>query len=128
MTNIVGNIHRYTPIDSSAEIALGVMPAAIDPKQLSGLPATDASMRRFVEAAEVGASMSTGYRYAVLRFVDHGPGVPDESRPKIFERFYTADPSRARERGGTGLGMAIAQSVVKAHHGFICATATDGEA
>ena len=126
VTNIVGNIHRYTPIDSSAEIALGVMPAAIDPKQLSGLPATDTSMRRFVEAAEVGASMSTGYRYAVLRFVDHGPGVPDESRPKIFERFYTADPSRAREKGGTGLGMAIAQSVVKAHHGFICATATDG--
>ena len=34
VTNIVGNIHRYTPIDSSAEIALGVMPAAIDPKQL----------------------------------------------------------------------------------------------
>lgn len=126
VTNIVGNIHRYTPIDSSAEVALGVMPAAIDPRQLSGLPVTDASMRRFVEAAEVGASMNTGYRYAVLRFVDHGPGVPDESRSKIFERFYTADPSRAREKGGTGLGMAIAQSVVKAHHGFICATATDG--
>ena len=60
--------------------------------------------------------MQTGYRYAVLRFVDHGPGVPPESRSKIFERFYTADPSRAREKGGTGLGMAIAQSVVKAHH------------
>ena len=70
--------------------------------------------------------MQTGYRYAVLRFVDHGPGVPPESRSKIFERFYTADPSRAREKGGTGLGMAIAQSVVKAHHGFICATGTDG--
>ena len=57
--------------------------------------------------------------------MDYGPGVPPESRSKIFERFYTADPSRAREKGGTGLGMAIAQSVVKAHHGFICATGTD---
>lgn len=126
VTNIVGNIHRYTPSDSPAEAALGVMPAAIDPRQLSGMPASEASMRRFIDAAEVGASMQTGYRYAVLRFIDHGPGVPDESRAKIFERFYTADPSRAREKGGTGLGMAIAQSVVKAHQGFICASATDG--
>ncbi len=39
------------------------------------MPASDASMRRFIDAAEVGASMQTGYRYAVLRFVDHGPGV-----------------------------------------------------
>jgi two-component system OmpR family sensor kinase len=126
VTNIVGNIHRYTPVDSPAEAALGVMPAAIDPIQLAKLPSVDSSIRRFVDAAEVGASMQTGYRYAVLRFMDHGPGVPDQSRSKIFERFYTADPSRARETGGTGLGMAIAQSVVKAHHGFICATATDG--
>lgn len=79
------------------------MPAAIDPRQLARMPASDASMRRFIDAAEVGASMQTGYRYAVLRFVDHGPGVPPESRSKIFERFYTADPSRAREKGGTGL-------------------------
>lgn len=76
VTNIVGNIHRYTPADSPAEAALGVMPAAIDPRQLARMPASDASMRRFIDAAEVGASMQTGYRYAVLRFVDHGPGVP----------------------------------------------------
>ncbi|RFT40247.1 hypothetical protein CG397_04035, partial [Gardnerella vaginalis] len=49
-------------------------------------------------------------------------GVPEESLSHIFERFYIADPSRAREKGGTGLGMSIAQSVVKAHRGFICAT------
>lgn len=65
-------------------------------------------------------------RYAVVRFSDHGPGVPAESRARIFERFYTADPSRARQKGGTGLGMAIVESVVKAHHGFICACQTDG--
>ncbi len=63
--------------------------------------------------------------YAIVRFSDHGPGVPPEARSKIFERFYTADPSRARQKGGTGLGMAIAQSVVKAHHGFICASGSE---
>ncbi|WP_165775849.1 sensor histidine kinase [Bifidobacterium scaligerum] len=126
VTNIVGNIHRYTPVDSPSEAALGVIPAAIDPRRLASMPATDASLRSFIDAAEVGNAMQTGYRYAVLRFIDHGPGVPDESRSQIFERFYTADPSRARQKGGTGLGLSIAQSVVKAHHGFICATATEG--
>ncbi|PLS29026.1 sensor histidine kinase [Bifidobacterium parmae] len=126
VTNIVGNIHRYTPADSPARIGLGVMPASITPDALAMMPATDESMRRFLDAVEVGRSMRTGTNYAVLRFEDHGPGVPEESRAQIFERFYTADPSRAREKGGTGLGLAIAQSVVKAHHGFICATPTDG--
>lgn len=126
VTNIVGNIHRYTPADSPAQVALGVLPASIAPEELASLPSTDEAMRRFVEAAEVGQSMHVGTNYAVMRFVDHGPGVPDESRPLLFERFYTADPSRAREKGGTGLGLAIAQSVVKAHKGLICATATDG--
>ena len=83
-------------------------------------------MRHLIEAIEVGQSMQVGMNYAIVRFSDHGPGVPAESRSQIFERFYTADPSRAREKGGTGLGMAIAQSVVKAHRGFICATGTDG--
>lgn len=126
VTNIVGNIHRYTPADSPCEVAVGVLTAAIDPALLARLPADDASMRRFIEAAEVGASMNTGYRYAVLQFMDHGPGVPDDKRSEIFERFYTADPSRARDKGGTGLGLAIALSVVRAHHGFICATETPG--
>jgi len=50
VTNIVGNIHRYTPADSPAEAALGVMPAAIDPRQLARMPASDASMRRVLSS------------------------------------------------------------------------------
>lgn len=122
MTNIVGNIHRYTPVDSPVEIAVGVMKASITPNELSKLPSVKESLKEFLEAAEVSQSTDTGHKYAVIRVVDHGPGVPEESLSRIFERFYIADLSRAREKGGTGLGMAIAQSVVKAHHGFICAT------
>ena len=125
MTNIVGNIHRYTPADSPVEIAIGVMKASIDPDQLSKLPSVSDSLKEFLIAAEKSQSTDSGNTYAVIRVVDHGPGVPEESLSRIFERFYIADPSRAREKGGTGLGMAIAQSVVKAHHGFICATISD---
>lgn len=125
VTNIVGNIHRYTPADSPVEVSMGVLPASISPESLSRMPSNEQSLHHFIEAIEVGQSMQVGMNYAIVRFSDHGPGVPADARSKIFERFYTADPSRARQKGGTGLGMAIAQSVVKAHHGFICASGSD---
>ncbi|MBT1161076.1 HAMP domain-containing histidine kinase [Bifidobacterium sp. SO1] len=126
VTNIVGNIHRYTPADSPVEVSMGVLPASISPESLARMPATEASMKHLVEAVEVGQTMHVGMNYAFVRFSDHGPGVPEASRSQIFERFYTADPSRARLKGGTGLGMAIALSVVKAHRGFICASGSQG--
>ena len=126
VTNIVGNVHRYTPSDSPVRVSMGTMLASINQRDLAALPSNDASLRQFLDAAEVGQSMSTGTAYAVLCFEDHGPGVPAETRSQLFERFFTADPSRARAKGGTGLGLAIAQSVVRAHQGFICATDTPG--
>lgn len=124
ITNIVGNIHRYTPSDSSVEVGLAVLPASISPESLQRMPPSPESLRYFLEAVEVGQSMQMGMNYAVFSFMDHGPGVPSDRQSQIFERFYTADPSRARQKGGTGLGMSIAQSVVRAHHGFIDATTT----
>ncbi|MEE1295413.1 MAG: ATP-binding protein [Bifidobacterium sp.] len=126
VTNIVGNIHRYTPADSPVDFSLGVIGVDMDPTLLNQLSPDEASLRRILEAATRFRQTRKGTMVAVARFADHGPGVPEESLTKIFERFYTADPSRARQKGGTGLGMAIVQSVVNAHHGFICAGQTPG--
>lgn len=50
---------------------------------------------------------------------DTGIGLSTEELPKIFNRFWQAEPSRSRQSGGAGLGLAIAQSIVQAHHGQI---------
>jgi two-component system OmpR family sensor kinase len=56
---------------------------------------------------------------ARLVVADEGPGIKDDDRRRIFERFYRADPSRSRERGGSGLGLSIVAAVVSAHDGTV---------
>ena len=51
----------------------------------------------------------------VLSVADDGPGIAVEHHPHLFERFYRADPSRARATGGSGLGLAIVHSIATAH-------------
>jgi two-component system, OmpR family, sensor histidine kinase BaeS len=52
---------------------------------------------------------------------DSGPGVPEESLEKLFDRFYRTDVARTRSKGGSGLGLAICKSIVEVHQGEISA-------
>ncbi|OBI29817.1 HAMP domain-containing histidine kinase [Mycolicibacter terrae] len=63
---------------------------------------------------------------AVLTVTDDGPGIPEEFQPEIFERFVRGDTSRSRKGGSTGLGLAIASAVVRAHRGTIAVTSRPG--
>lgn len=61
--------------------------------------------------------IQTWKEWAVIRVSDTGAGIPKSHLPRLFERFYRGD--QARLAGGIGLGLAIAQEIVKAHHGRI---------
>lgn len=63
---------------------------------------------------------------SVVEIRDHGPGIPAEEAPRIFERFYRADTSRTRETGGSGLGLAIVAAIVGSHRGHVRVDGTDG--
>ncbi|HEX9248286.1 MAG TPA: ATP-binding protein, partial [Gemmatimonadaceae bacterium] len=70
---------------------------------------------------------ATGGR-AMVEVRDTGPGIPPAHRGHIFDRFYRVDPSRSREEGGVGLGLAIARWAVEANGGHIelASDGTDG--
>jgi signal transduction histidine kinase len=62
-----------------------------------------------------------------MRVQDSGPGIPSDELDKIFERFYRTETSRTREEGGSGLGFAIAKSIVEKHNGRIWAESQPGQ-
>jgi two-component system OmpR family sensor kinase len=71
------------------------------------------------EGTTVTATLAREAADAVLTIADDGPGIPDELRPVLFERFARGDGSRSRETGSTGLGLAIVAAVVAVHGGSV---------
>ena len=82
--NVVRNAIRYTPAESSVEIAL----------------------RREAQEARI-----------CIR--DRGPGVPEDSLPRLFDAFYRVESARDRASGGIGLGLSIARRAIELHKGAI---------
>ncbi|MBK05535.1 MAG: hypothetical protein CL920_07925 [Deltaproteobacteria bacterium] len=100
------------------------------------LPLIEVDLRRFrqvvnnilqnaIRYSPEGGTVSVDVHYdededmMCLEISDQGPGIPEEEREKIFERLYRVDPSRSRQTGGMGLGLAITKKIVQAHGGEI---------
>ena len=88
--NLIDNAIKYTPDGGEIEVFANVVKSDTD--------ATD----------EI-----------VVNIKDSGIGIPLESQPRVFERFYRVDKGRARKMGGTGLGLAITKHILLCHSGRI---------
>lgn len=107
-------------ITLSSELAPGLAIQA-DPERISQLFTN--LIQNAVKYNRPGGSVSISTQairgMAVIRVQDTGIGIPQESLPRIFERFYRVDKGRSRELGGTGLGLSIVKHIVQLYGGDI---------
>lgn len=75
---------------------------------------------------QITLAAENGSHQVVLKVQDTGSGITPEDLPNIFRRFYRGDKSR-QQIGASGLGLAIARSIVEAHGGTIAAASTPGQ-
>ena len=86
--------------------------------------ATKYSSKGAKVAVEIGQKDRRGF----IKVVDHGVGITAEDLPRIFERFYRADPSRSKSQAdGYGLGLAIAKRIADLHHSSIEVQSSPGK-
>jgi len=81
----------------------------------------DNAVRFTPEGGRVTVSAARRDGRVHVEVTDTGVGIAPEHLPRLFERFYRVDPARSRGEGGTGIGLAIARSVVEAHGGHLSA-------
>lgn len=85
------------------------------------------ALRFTPEGGQITLHTHFTHNHASISVTDTGSGIDAEHLPHIFERFYQADASRHDESSESGLGLAIARSIVEAHGGSISANSTIGE-
>ncbi|GAA1703074.1 HAMP domain-containing sensor histidine kinase [Nonomuraea bangladeshensis] len=141
IANLVGNAMTHTAAGTPVLVrverraATGPPPgvAGVERWSAAGPPPGVAGVEQWSAAgppppgvARSGDGPAPDVEAALVEVRDEGPGIDPEHLPYVFDRFYRADPSRARHHGGTGLGLAIAAALVSAHHGRIEAGGAPG--
>ena len=81
---------------------------------------------KYTSAGSIRVILEENQNAALVKIRDTGIGIPEEEQENIFKRFYRVDKSRSKETGGVGLGLSIAEWIVRAHHGRIEVTSELG--
>jgi len=86
----------------------------------------DNAVKYTPELGEIGIEITDQNKDLLIEIYDTGIGIPKESLPRIFERFYRVDKTRSRKMGGTGLGLSIVKHIVIIHGGKIDVKSEEG--
>ncbi|MCK9520705.1 MAG: ATP-binding protein [Dehalococcoidia bacterium] len=111
-------------VDGDASLAVEGNPDSLF-RALSNL--VDNAIKYSGEGKQVWVSVQRTGHGPEVRVRDNGPGVPEEQRDRIFERFYRVDKGRSRAEGGTGLGLAIVRELVESMGGRVSLETATGE-
>ncbi|KOU61131.1 histidine kinase [Streptomyces sp. MMG1533] len=99
----------------------GTLPLRLDPQRIRQVLdnlLTNAAVHT-PAGTEVTVTVSVEPGRTLVRVADAGPGIPPGDHARVFDRFYRVDKARSRDRGGSGLGLAVARSLVAAHGGTV---------
>jgi signal transduction histidine kinase len=116
-------------ISIQVEVAPDLPQVEVDPGRIAQVLENLMSnaLRYTPEGGQVFLSAGAAGNSVYLRVQDNGAGIPAEDLPYVFDRFYRADKSRRRHEGESGLGLAIAKSIVDAHDGTLSVDSVPGE-
>jgi signal transduction histidine kinase len=103
----------HATLDSGEPVVLDGNPVALK-SMLSNLVCNAV---KYAGGAEVSFDRIDGH--VVIEVRDDGPGIPAEDLERVFEPFFRGEPSRNRDTGGIGLGLASARAVARAHGGDV---------
>lgn len=95
-------------------------------RQLLLIP-LDNAIRYTASGGQIAVALERHEDTAEVRVTDTGIGIAAHDLPRVFERFYRADPARTRDPGGTGLGLAIARWIAERHGGTVELSSRPGE-
>jgi len=82
---------------------------------------------KYTNEGSVNLRFSSNEQFAKIEVQDSGIGISDEHLSRLFDRFYRTDKARSRDKGGTGLGLAVVKSILNAHNTDINVESEVGE-
>ena len=128
MNELAAALERARDGRSASTVAADVRSLVSDPAKLHDVLRNllENAVNYSPEGAPVRIEASRDGGDAVLRVIDAGPGIPPSDLGRVFERFYRVDKSRAREPGGTGIGLAIVKHLVELLGGTVTAAERTG--